>query len=347
MAALRAAVVGLRFGLAHARAYQNNPHVELAALCDIDPRRLAEAAAHFPGSTVTGDFEQIVADTSIDLVTLATPDHLHAEQSVALLQAGKCVLCEKPMATSHEQLQAMIAAAEQTGKTLYIGQETRLVPIFCQARQRIEDGTLGRIYYAESCYVHNIESLARGTWRADPARPQDAMLGGGCHPVDLLIHLLGPIREVFAYANHFNADVLPQDDCIAALYRFESGAIGRVLVAVAGKIPYRLDLHLYGTAGSLVANNEDPVATVWRAEAENPHVVSQIRASGDSHPIQEEVDTFVRCVLDRSPPFVDAYQGASAAAACLAAVESARTGRPVTVRRYDRPSKTIRRNAKP
>ncbi|MFQ6049031.1 MAG: Gfo/Idh/MocA family protein, partial [Phycisphaerae bacterium] len=220
---------------------------------------------------------------------------------------------------------------------LYIGHETRLVPMFRRAKELTESGKLGRIYLAESCYVHNIESLARGTWRADPLRPQDAMLGGGCHPVDLLLHLLGPAEEVFAYSNHFNTDVLPQDDCIAAMYHFRSGAIGRVLVVVAGKIPYRLDLHLYGTVGSFVGNSQEPTATVWQAEADNPHAPRQIHAPPESHPIQQEVDRFVQCILDDSPPFVDAYQGASTVAACLAAVESARTGQPVTIRHYSRP----------
>ena len=337
MASLRAAVVGLGFGGAHASAYKTNPRTQLELLCDTDQTKLAASAAQFDVKATTTRFEDVVAAGSVDLVSLATPDHLHAEQAVSLLRAGKHVLCEKPMAVSHEQLQQMIAAAEDSGKKLYIGHETRLVPMFQQAKRLIEDGTIGRVFHAESCYVHNVESLARGRWRADPTRPQDAMLGGGCHPVDLLLHLLGPIDEAFAYSNHFNNEVLPQDDCIVALYRFRSGATARVLVTLAAKAPYRLDLHLYGTAATLACNNEDETGTLWRGDSDGRCDADEIRAPGMSHPVQDELDLFVESVLADSNPFVDAYQGAAAAAACLAAVESSRSGQPEAVRRYDPP----------
>ncbi len=158
---------------------------EVASVCgvDPDPQRRASAAERF-GIAVAPDFGTLLSDPEIRLIFIATPNHLHAPLAIAALEAGKAVLCEKPMATTLADAEEMVATAQRLGGFLQIGFELRYSQLYVWAKERIAAGLIGEVVNAQCTYICS-EFHGRGSWR------NQASSGGGmfgeklCHYVDL------------------------------------------------------------------------------------------------------------------------------------------------------------------
>ncbi|MBM4082866.1 MAG: Gfo/Idh/MocA family oxidoreductase, partial [Planctomycetes bacterium] len=187
--------------------YSTHPATEVQAICEINAQRLeAEAREHKP-SLATTNYDELLARDDIQIVSVATPDHLHAEHAIKAFEAGKHVLVEKPMCTTVADARRMIAAAEKAQRLLMVSQTMRFVPL-CRAIKRLYDaGELGELFFVEGSYVHDMFEYYSPTgkrytaWRADAKSPQNILLGGGCHPVDLVLWTVNkPVRQVFCFA---------------------------------------------------------------------------------------------------------------------------------------------------
>ena len=137
----------------HLPEYANNQEVEIVAVCDVVKER-AEAANVKYGGKIFTDYNELLAFEEVEAVSVCTPNYLHAPISVAALEAGKHVLCEKPMATSLAEAEKMIEAAEKSGKTLMIGHNQRFVPSHQKAREIIESGEAWKIYSFRTAFGH-------------------------------------------------------------------------------------------------------------------------------------------------------------------------------------------------
>ena len=115
MAKLGAGVIGLRMGRTHVEAYKAHPEVEVRAVCDADGERLEEVAETYGVPFATTDYRELLAQDDVDVVSIATPDHLHYEMAVEALRRGKHVLCEKPMVNTEEEAKALV---EEVGSCL-------------------------------------------------------------------------------------------------------------------------------------------------------------------------------------------------------------------------------------
>ena len=336
---LRAAVSGLRHGKEHCNAYREHPECELVGLFDPDDEKVAARQAENPGAVAHGSFDELLAVARPDVVSVASPEFAHAEQTVKALEAGCHVLLEKAMARTHGEIEAILDAVERTGKLLYVGHEVRLTPAFVDAHRMLRDGALGKVYQAWSCYVHNCEYLCvDGQWRGDIELGNDPMLGGGCHPVDLLRWLLGEVGEVFAYQTHENREAYPFPDATTAVLRFESGAMATVDVTTATRRPYHLGLKLNGTRGYFEGDNSGAdYLTAFAGPLKDARELSPAPTALASHDIAGQVENLVDTIRGRARLFVDAWEGANSASVCIAAIESAQSGAPVTPRFYARP----------
>jgi len=127
----------------HLPEYSTNENVEIVAVCDIVEDRVNETAERYNAKAYK-NFEDLLADETIDAVSVCLPNYLHEPVSIAASNAGKHVLCEKPMATSYEEENQMIAAARKQNKKLMIGHNQRFVPSQEKARQLIASGELGK-----------------------------------------------------------------------------------------------------------------------------------------------------------------------------------------------------------
>ena len=174
----------------------------------------------------------------INVVSVAIPDQQHKQVCIDLLNAGKHVLCEKPLALTREDIDEIVRAAEASNCKFMVGQICRFTPSFEKAKELIDNGTLGEIYFVESEYAHDYMNIVKtkfgdGNWRADPNR--HGLIGGGCHAVDLLRWLAGDPEKVFAYGTHKALLTVPYDDATIAIMKFPNGVAGLVFVSTGWK----------------------------------------------------------------------------------------------------------------
>ena len=162
-----------------------NNDANLYAICDISQSQIDERLKEFKVERTCNDYRDLLDDSNIDAVIIVTPDYYHLEMTEAFLRAGKHVLCEKPMALTMEECEKMIQVSKECDKLLMVGQVCRCNPVFIKAKQLIDNGMIGDLFYVESEYAHDY-SHVRGynNWRVDPRR--HGFIGGGCHAVDML-----------------------------------------------------------------------------------------------------------------------------------------------------------------
>ena len=324
-------------GQSHMKGIVNHKDAVLEAICDIDTTALEQAALKFNISKAKTDYRDIISDSAIDAVVIVTPDQLHLEMVTAALNAGKHVLCEKPMALTTEQCEQMLLCQKQSSCQLMVGQVCRYTPGFLKAKELIEKGLIGELFFVESEYAHNYEN-ARGEddWRVTPLR--DGFIGGGCHAVDLLRWIAGDPDEVFAYANHKCLKDWPTNDCTAALYQFPNGVIGKVFVSTGCRRDYTMRSVFYGTAGTIVCDNTSPDITLFTTslsvagEKSAYTTAHKIKVSIESHNVSAEINGFVNALINNEPVPVSALEGAKTVAVCEASISSAQKGMPVKIK---------------
>ncbi|WP_142388719.1 Gfo/Idh/MocA family protein, partial [Bacillus thuringiensis] len=187
----------------HLPEYQANPYVQIVAVCDSNKQRAKEIANKY-GVNMYTDFNELINCEELDAVSVCTPNDLHASISIAALQSGIHVLCEKPMATSKKDAKKMIDAAEKNGKKLMIGHNQRFVASHQKAKQLIENGEIGKIYSFRTAFGHS----GPENWSVDGKeswffKKDEAFLGAmgdlGVHKADLIRYILNEeITEVGA-----------------------------------------------------------------------------------------------------------------------------------------------------
>lgn len=314
----------------HMLAVKNHEQAYLAAICDVDEEKLREAGDKMGVEARYTDYRELLRHPGLDAVIIVTPDQLHREMVEESLKVGLHVLCEKPLALLREDLNAIVAASRASDKKLMVGQICRFTPGFAKAKELIDAGELGDIFYVESEYAHDYQDiLSENGWRSDPDR--NGVVGGGCHAVDLLRWIAGDPIEVTAYANHKMLPIVPYDDCTIAILRFENDVIGKVFVSTGCKRAYTMRSSFYGTKGTVVCDNTSPSITFYKSQEENPAELEEREIEVDiaNHNTFGEFRAFADAILNDKPVPTDALQGAKTIAACMAIVDSANERRTI------------------
>lgn len=215
----------------HLPEYRTHPDVDISSVCDVVIER-AQAAAQTYGAKAYTDYMDLIKDQEINAVSICVPNVFHAPMAIAALQAGKHVLCEKPMATTLEEAERMNETANANGKILMIGHNQRLVPSHQKAKDMISQGKLGKIYSFRTSFGH---SGPEG-WSMDGKdswffKKSEAGIGAmadlGVHKADLLRFLLGEeIIEVAGFVETSAKKGTNVDDTAVCILRTESGIIG-------------------------------------------------------------------------------------------------------------------------
>ncbi|MGH2559438.1 MAG: Gfo/Idh/MocA family protein [Thermomicrobiales bacterium] len=254
MSIIKVGVAGLGQGRAHARAFQSLGGSRVVAVCDRD-RQLAERATQeMEVPCAYGDLDDMLADRDVDLVVIATPDHMHGRHAIAALEAGKHVLSEIPMALTIEECERIVALTRASGLKYQMGNQVRYAHCLQDAKRLAAEGAFGEIFYGEGEYLHNMADVMSrhgdDHWRVDLKEPQTTLLGGGPHAIDTLRWLMG-VRFISAQA--FQADQVTRWGTIhttAALFKADNGAVAKVTVSYGMARPYCLYYSVYGTEGS-------------------------------------------------------------------------------------------------
>ncbi|GAA2130055.1 Gfo/Idh/MocA family oxidoreductase [Nocardioides bigeumensis] len=202
---LSVGMVGYAFmGAAHSQAWRSAPRFfdlpmrpRMTALAGRDAGRVAQAAEKLGWASTETSWQALVARDDIDLIDVCTPGDTHAEIAIAALEAGKHVLCEKPLANSVEEAEAMTAAAEKAaanGVRSMVGFTYRRVPAIALARQLVAEGRLGTLHHVRAQYLQDwiVDPEAPLSWRLDKAKAGSGALGDiGAHIVDLTQFITG------------------------------------------------------------------------------------------------------------------------------------------------------------
>ena len=208
---LRAGVVGLGWaGETHLQSYQLIPGVEVVALAGLEEQRLEELSATYGVPHRHRDYRELVARDDLDVVSVCTPNNLHAPIAIAALEGGKHVLCEKPLARTAAEGATMVAAARRAGRVLQVAFNHRARGDVQVLRRAIDEGTLGRIYHARASWMRRSGIPVLGSWFTSRE-----MAGGGplidlgVHVLDIALYLLDE-PEVLAVSAATYAELGPQ-----------------------------------------------------------------------------------------------------------------------------------------
>ncbi|HXE12361.1 MAG TPA: Gfo/Idh/MocA family oxidoreductase [Bryobacteraceae bacterium] len=231
---LRIALLGQGFmGKAHSNAFAQVGRffdipfrLRLRVLCGRDENALTKSADDWGWEETETDWRKVVERQDIDLIDIALPNHLHAEVAERAAQAGKIVLCEKPLANTLAEASAMVAAARNVPTMVWFNY--RRVPAIAYARQLIDDGRIGTPFHYRGCYQQQsgIDLTRPPSWKTDPAQAgHGVVVDLMAHAVDLALYLNGAIDRVTALTRTFfeNRQV---EDAAASLVVFKNGSIG-------------------------------------------------------------------------------------------------------------------------
>lgn len=323
-------VLGLGTGRRWAQVLAENERTHLAAVFDPNQERVAEVTSQWGGES-TRSWQELVERDDVDLVVVASPDAYHAEQAIGALEVGKHVIIEKPMVVTMEQCEAVVAAADRSGKVTMSAYPRRYFPQDQAVKCIIEQGQLGEIFYAEGHYLVNFHfEQSSQHWRAGKEHRHWPLLGSACHAIDLLSWHVGRITEVSAYGNQlcYTSEQYPFWDCQVAACKFETGAIGRLLSAYAPVYPHECRYRLFGTNGTY----DGYLERIYRGDQEWEEVPADNSAKKDAR--AQELEEFIQCIHAGRQPTMDVRNGAYVVAVALAAEESIISGRPVAVRQF-------------
>jgi UDP-N-acetyl-2-amino-2-deoxyglucuronate dehydrogenase len=333
----RIALIGCgRISKNHFEAIDQIDGLELVAVCDSDAERAAQAGTQWGVQHYTS-YEKMLKDSKADIIAIATPSGLHAEQGIAAANAGKHVVMEKPMAISLTGADALVHACDKAGVQLFVVKQNRLNPPVQLLKSAVDRNRFGRIYMA-SCTVHWArpqeyydQAPWRGTWEFDGG----AFMNQASHYVDLIQWLMGPVESVMAKTATLARRIETEDSGIAIL-KFRSGALGSIEVTMLA-YPRNLEgsITILGEKGSAkiggtavnkielwqFAEYDDDDKKVAEADTSPPNVY------GLGH--QGYYRNVLAVLRGEAKPDTDGRAGRKSLELILGIYESAKTGREV------------------
>ena len=330
---LNIGIIGMGMGRAHALAVRSMDGACLYAICDTNEELVNACAKDLQVTRIFNDYHEMIADSALDAIIIASPDQLHRQMVVDVLNAGKHVLCEKPLALTREDCEAIVEVVEKSDRKFMVGQICRYTPGFKQAKDIIESGAIGELTFVESEYAHDYtEIYAKETWRSDPKR--NGVIGGGCHAVDLLRWIAGDPEEVMSYGTHKTFEnVTPYDDTHVAIMKFPNNVIGKVFVSISCKRDYTMRSVFYGTKGTIIVDNTSPTMTVFKTDVfpgmDKHDTPITIPVDINNHNATGEFKDFYDIIINDKPVKTTVYEGANTVAVCMAIIDSAESGQIV------------------
>ncbi len=364
-------------GKAHTNAFKTLPYMiypppaipRLVAIAGRNEEGVSEAARRYGYEKYCTDWHSLIEDPEVELVDNGGPNDTHAEPSILAAQAGKHVLCEKPLARTAEEAKAMLDAVNKAGVKHMVAFNYRFVPAIRQIRNLIDSGALGRIYHFRAVYLQEWimpHYNAPKWWRMDKSVAGSGALGDlGAHIIDLAHYLVGGVKNLSAFTRTFieERDVpgegatsrVDVDDAFVAAVEFENGAIGTLEATrfAAGRKNFN-QFEINGEKGSIRFNlerlnemevfwvGEEPKTTqgfhnVIVTEGHHPWISNwwpHGHIIGWEHTFIHEISHFLNAIVcneEVGPHGATFEDGYRTAVVCDAILESQNTGRVVSI----------------
>jgi myo-inositol 2-dehydrogenase / D-chiro-inositol 1-dehydrogenase len=320
--------------------------VELVAVADVREENAERAAREYGAQAYYSDYRDLLARGDIDFVDICTPEFLHAEQTEAAAAAGVHVLCEKPMSSTPEEADRMIAACENAGVTLMIAHSRRFTGRYRQIRAAIDRGEIGDVRYVrenERRPVAMYDSLDLGTgywvpegdrpWIAKAGYSQGAALTNAVHETDLARWFIGanPV-SIFARAQ-IVTEGAEVPDMLSYTVAFDNGAIAaaEIVNQLPPGYPYFHMMEVIGRTGRIKAI-DPPMSPLTVADR---HGITQKMNFPTLLHVDEayvaEIESFARAIQRGEPPPLSPHDARAAVELSVAAVRSSELGQPVSL----------------
>ncbi len=334
---IRVGIVGTGIGRAHANGYKKLKDVEIRAICDIDEVRAKKCADDYGIRDVYTDYNEMLKDKEIDAVSVCTPNALHAPVTIASFEAGKHVICEKPIGTNAAEGKAMVEAGKKSGKIFMMAFNNRFRGDTQLLKKCIEKGDLGEIYYAKTGWLRRKGIPGMGGWFTTKA-----MSGGGplidlgVHVLDLTLWLMGNPKPVYVFGSSyakFGPDMAKQcggtydvEDLATGMVRLENGATIFVEASWHSHVEREvIYTQLIGTKGGAEFN---PLRIYTDINGNNADLMIQ-HPNVSGH--EMEIAHFIECIKENKTPIAIGQHGLHIQQILDAIYESTVTGKGVNI----------------
>lgn len=327
----------------HIPEYAANPEAKLVGFYDLNQARAEELARKY-GATAYASVEELLANPEIQAVSICAANFAHAELTIAALNAGKHVLCEKPMATTLSDCEAMVEAADKNGKFLMIGHNQRLAKAHSLARKLIQEGLIGDIVTFRTTFGHG----GPETWSVDPGKntwffdknraAMGAMADLGIHKTDLIQFLTGQ-RVVRTTAKVTTLDkkdaagnLIGVDDNAICIYEMSGGALGTMTASWTYYGAEDNSTILYGTKG-IMRIYDDPAAAIKVILADGSKISYDVEAiqTNDNQTKSGVIDLWMDCLVNDKEPEISGRSALAAMRAVFASLRSSELGEAVEI----------------
>ncbi len=327
----------------HIPEYAEHKDAKLVGFYDINLPR-AQGLAQTYGGTAYDSVEALLANPEIDAVSICAANFAHAELTIAALNAGKHVLCEKPMAITLAECEAMVEAAKKNGKYLMIGHNQRLAKAHATARKLIVDGLIGDIVTFRTTFGHG----GPETWSVDPGlntwffdktrAAMGAMADLGIHKTDL-IHFLTGQQVVRTTARVTTLDkrdttgsLISVDDNAICIYEMSGGALGTMTASWTYYGAEDNSTVLYGTKG-IMRIYDDPAISIKVILNDGSKIAYDVEAiqTNDNQTKSGIIDLWMESLVNDKAPEISGESALAAMRAVFASIESSETGKSVEI----------------
>ena len=327
----------------HIPEYAEHPEAKLLGFYDINLERAGALAAKH-GGTAYATVEELLANPDIQAVSICAANFAHAELTIAALRAGKHVLCEKPMAITLEECEAMVAEADKAGKYLMIGHNQRLAKAHSVARELIAEGLIGQIVTFRTTFGHGgPESWSvdpgKNTWFFDKTKAaMGAMADLGIHKTDL-IHFLTGQRVVRTTARLTTLDkrdgagkLIGVDDNAICIYELSGGTIGTMTASWTNYGPEDNSTILYGTKG-VMRIYDDPAHSIVvnLSDGTTKYYDVDTIQTNDNQTKSGIIDLWMESLVENKTPEISGESALAAMRAVFASIRSSETGMAVSI----------------
>jgi predicted dehydrogenase len=328
---------------AHVHNLARNPRVKIVAVADIDLAKAKETAQQWGIGAYYQDYHDLLAHPEVEAVDVTTWPTAHAAPVIAAAAAGKHVLCEKPIATTLEDADAMVAAAERAGVKFAMGYQPQFGRVWPAVKNVVDEGVCGRLMGMSLVAVH--PSAHRVPWFLQKATAGGGILmDWGIYTAYFIQWLLGPVESVYGTKEIFRKEVQVGDtlltdvdveDTVVATLRFRSGVLGTWYSCWAGAASHR-STSIDGSDGSILMRSGLEGIEVYTNRFDQPDYLKGWRQLPVVElPLQDQhygkLAHLVDAVLDDTPLVQTGAAGRDALELVLAIYQAAESGRPVSL----------------
>ena len=356
MQKIRTAIIGCgKVSDLHAEALKNTPEAQFVAVYSRSPEKAKQYGEKY-GVRGFCDIREMIAGAGVEAAIVCTPHPAHRDAAVMAAEAGAHVLVEKPLASTLQDCDAMLAAAKQAKVKIGVVCQRRFYSPVQRVRRAIDEGKIGKPALGT---VLMLGWRDQKYYESDPWRGQWKAEGGGVlvnqapHQLDLLQWLMGPIDELFGVWSNFNHPYIEVEDSAVAVIRFRSGALGNIVVSNSQQPGLYGKVHVHGQNGASVGVQTDggamfiagmssiqepPVNDLWTVPGEEALLARWQQQDRDlfngldnamGHYFQLQIGDFLRAIIDGREPLVSGEDGRRTVEIFTAIYRSQRTRSPV------------------